>query len=129
MKIKISEATELQLNWLVAKALRYTDYPEDSLEHGLIWYIDPDKTPFGRIVEKRYFKPATDWSQGGPIIERERIDPDPIEIWEDVGLVKIWGASIDYGYQQEGPTLLIAAMRCYVASKLGDDVDIPEELK
>lgn len=28
----------------------------------------------------------------------------------------------------EGPTPLIAAMRCYVASKLGDEVDIPEEL-
>lgn len=25
-------------------------------------------------------------------------------------------------------TPLIAAMRCYVASKLGDDVDVPEEL-
>jgi hypothetical protein len=28
----------------------------------------------------------------------------------------------------EGPTPLIAAMRCYVASKLGDTVEIPEEL-
>ena len=27
-----------------------------------------------------------------------------------------------------GPTPLIAAMRCYVASKLGDEVNIPEEL-
>jgi hypothetical protein len=27
-----------------------------------------------------------------------------------------------------GPTLLIAAMRCFVASKLGDTIDIPEEL-
>jgi hypothetical protein len=27
-----------------------------------------------------------------------------------------------------GPTPLIAAMRCYVASKLGDEVDVPEEL-
>jgi hypothetical protein len=26
------------------------------------------------------------------------------------------------------PTPLIAAMRCYVASKLGDDIEIPEEL-
>ena len=25
-------------------------------------------------------------------------------------------------------TPLVAAMRCYVASKLGDEVDIPEEL-
>lgn len=28
-----------------------------------------------------------------------------------------------------GPTPLIAAMRCYVASKLGDEVEVPEELK
>jgi hypothetical protein len=28
----------------------------------------------------------------------------------------------------EAPTPLIAAMRCYVASKLGDEVDVPEEL-
>ena len=27
-----------------------------------------------------------------------------------------------------GPTPLIAAMRCYVSGKLGDEVDIPEEL-
>ena len=27
-----------------------------------------------------------------------------------------------------GPTALIAAMRCYVASKLGEEVDVPEEL-
>jgi hypothetical protein len=28
-----------------------------------------------------------------------------------------------------GPTPLVAAMRCYCASKLGDEVDVPEELK
>jgi hypothetical protein len=27
-----------------------------------------------------------------------------------------------------GPTPLIAAMRCYVASKMGDDIELPEEL-
>ena len=27
-----------------------------------------------------------------------------------------------------GPTPLIAAMRCYVTSKLGDEVEIPEAL-
>ena len=27
-----------------------------------------------------------------------------------------------------GPTPLIAAMRCYVASKLGDEIEIPTEL-
>jgi hypothetical protein len=29
---------------------------------------------------------------------------------------------------QNGPTPLIAAMRCYVASKFGDEVETPEEL-
>jgi hypothetical protein len=28
-----------------------------------------------------------------------------------------------------GPTPLIAAMRCYVASKMGDEIELPEELK
>ena len=32
----------------------------------------------------------------------------------------------DGGYY--GPTPLIAAMRCYVSSKLGDEVDVPDEL-
>ena len=31
-----------------------------------------------------------------------------------------------YGW---GTTPLIAAMRCYVASKLGDNIELPEELK
>ena len=30
--------------------------------------------------------------------------------------------------EQSGDTPLIAAMRCYVASKLGDTVELPEEL-
>jgi hypothetical protein len=31
-------------------------------------------------------------------------------------------------YEGTGSTPLIAAMRCYVASKLGDEVEIPKEL-
>lgn len=68
---------------------------------------------------------STDWAQGGPIIERERIsiikqDP-PADNW--------WA----FNEQQRpgdafGPTPLVAAMRCYVASKLGYEVEVPEEL-
>jgi hypothetical protein len=57
------------------------------------------------------------WAQGGPIIEREGI-----------ALIPGWTAERP-GFSADGPTPLIAAMRCYVASKLGDDVEIPEELK
>jgi hypothetical protein len=62
---------------------------------------------------------STDWAQGGPIIEREGIAVG--KSWES------WKAFTDTS-TGEGPTPLIAAMRCYVASKLGDTVNIPKEL-
>lgn len=92
------------------------------------------------IGGKRPFDPSTDWSDGGPIIEREGIrwnkhdqmpyawtpdheyyDPLHEPMYEGYSEVKWRG----FAY---GPTLLIAAMRCRVASKLGDEVDVPEEL-
>jgi len=64
---------------------------------------------------------STDWAEGGPIIERERID---VLYEHDLR----WIAVPQKGIESYGPTPLIAAMRCYVASVLGDTVDIPEEL-
>ena len=64
------------------------------------------------------------WSDGGPIIERERI-----ELRNDDITREIWAQPWDQDeYQRSGPTPLIAAMRCYVASKLGDEVNVPEGL-
>jgi hypothetical protein len=60
------------------------------------------------------------WSDGGPIIEREHIE------LEHDGF--IWWARIKADDDYSGPTPLIAAMRCYAASKLGDDVNVPEGL-
>ena len=67
--------------------------------------------------------PSTDWSQGGPISEREEIGA--------AKLLGVWTAALNGPNYKEyyGPTELIAKMRCYVASKLGDEVEIPEELK
>ena len=74
---------------------------------------------------------STDWSQGGPIIEREEIGirrnapcSDGRQ-WEASGSITAKGAGYRWGY---GPTPLIAAMRCYVASRLGEEVEIPDEL-
>jgi hypothetical protein len=62
---------------------------------------------------------SSSWEQGGPIIERERI----ATAWHLTRWVA-WRGVIEH----PGPTPLIAAMRCYVASRLGDDIEIPEEL-
>jgi len=123
MKIKVSEATNIQLDWLVAQALGYK--PQfNMVSHGRVWsgvwLTDAEYSPCP------YF--STNWSQGGPIIEREGIS-----IAKDNG-EKEWAAwppafrrddAEHFGY---GPTPLIAAMRCFCASKLGDEVDIPAEL-
>ena len=71
---------------------------------------------------------STNWAQGGPIVEREWLDvtPWPNESDEDLRWQCTQHDDIDCSYF--GPTPLIAAMRCYVASKLGDEVVIPEEL-
>ena len=71
---------------------------------------------------------STDWSQGGPIIEREwlEITPWPNESDEELRWQCKQHDSIDC--VAFGPTSLVAAMRCYVASKLGDEIDLPKEL-
>ena len=75
---------------------------------------------------QRWPQYSTNWAQGGPIIEREKIRLDTTWNYEDGQ----WGARMDsVGGWWQGDTPLIAAMRCYVASKLGDNIDIPEELK
>jgi len=69
---------------------------------------------------------STNWAIGGPIIEREGLlvrpsFTDERDKWTSIQ----WAPK---GVCESGPTPLIAAMRCYVASKLGDEVEIPEEL-
>ena len=72
-------------------------------------------SPLGYTI-KRY---STDWAQGGPIIEREKIALTPCN--------SQWEAIVD-GHLGVSPTPLIAAMRCFVVSRLGDEVTVPEEL-
>lgn len=70
--------------------------------------------------EEGGFQPSLDWSQGGPIIERENIELKPTYAG--------WTAFLGNTLFANASTPLIAAMRCYVASKLGDTVEVPDEL-
>lgn len=118
MKVKTSELTGAALDWAVAKCEGYA--PKD--ERG--WAIWRHVRGVGS--QHRY---STDWADGGPIIEREWLDitPWPNESREDMRWhCQQHDSSGDCA--QYGETPLIAAMRCYVASKLGDEVDVPDEL-
>ena len=98
MKLKTSDLTGSALDWAVAKA-------------------------YGQ--EEAFGSFSTNWLIGGPIIEREKIDV----LYMGDSVTDYWRAEAVGGYTfAEGPTPLIAAMRCFVSSKLGDEIDVPEEL-
>ena len=111
--IKTKDLIGAALDWAVAKSEGWhiaDDY----------WISDPREAGTGQPLSD--FNPSTDWSQGGPIIEREKI-----QIKEN-GFGH-WFAKkfINDGWVR-GKTPLLAAMRSYVLSKLGDTVEIPSEL-
>lgn len=115
MKIKTHELTGRALDYAVAlcEEKSGTVPPTYWSHHG------------ARI--SNFFHPSDQWSDGGPIIERERISIGPIYNGYEVAH---WTAVQDFGEsRKDGPTPLIAAMRCYVASRLGDTVEIPKELR
>jgi hypothetical protein len=126
--MKTSELTGKALDWAVAR-LESQASPTGMDSADILLYRS---TATNAFMYKRWAIPySTDWAQGGPIIEREKMD---IACWDAHSMP--WKASIDGDtdagvalYVEYGPTPLIAAMRCYVASKLGDDINIPEELK
>jgi hypothetical protein len=76
---------------------------------------------FNPAPEWGEWKPSTNWAQGGPIIEREGIDLQCQN-------TDSWAADLGLESSLYGSTPLIAAMRCYVASKLGDEIELPEGL-
>ena len=100
--IKVTEATQPQLNWPVARVVG-DDLPKSG-GTGLDY--------------------SSDWACGGPIIEREGllVRPQPGYGWDS------WKPSADEPCYSIGPTPLIAAMRCYVSNRLGNEVEVPEEL-
>jgi len=105
--MKTTELIGPALDWAVAQC-------EKEVYHGPAWT-----------------KYSTDWAQGGPIIEREGISICNLEA--NSSGVEGWTAAIGelWSPQDDGwvsATPLIAAMRCYVASKLGDEVEVPTNL-
>lgn len=111
MKFKTSELIGAPLDWAVRFALK-------------------GSAPADYVPARDNF--STCWGKGGPIIEREEIN---LEIHEGghtrasfYRMRLTFDGRAKHYHHQHGPTPLIAAMRCYVSSKLGDEVDVHDEL-
>ena len=123
MKIKVSQATNVQLDFMVGTIEKV---------EGLT-YSERTKKCYGydeRKLMVRY-SPTTSWAQGGEIIDREKISI----VWAhfhwcagtgDIG--EIYRSDEGNHFTGTGPTALVAAMHCYVASKLGEEVEVLDEL-
>jgi hypothetical protein len=114
MKYKTSELDGKNLDAAVEKAL----------------YANDKKTLLAleSVVSDGVFSPSTNWSHGGPIIEREQI-----AVMMNNAKGDSWYANVgawlshdlvctpEYGV---GSTPLIAAMRAFVLARLGDEVEL-----
>lgn len=123
--MKTSELTGAALDWAVAKCEGKIDRCGEVTRIGNQLYCWEDG-------ERMRYAPSDDWAQGGPIIYREKLSfcyndfgAAPDNGKDYIGFIWDGQQHVDLAF---GPTPLIAAMRCYVASKLGDEVEVPEEL-
>lgn len=124
MNIKTSELTGAALDWAVAR-LESKASPTGMDSADILLYRS---TATNAWMYKRWAIPySTDWAQGGPIIEREKIATQwAMGCWAAVpDRTNYPNCDAPYFFAK---TPLDAAMCCYVASKLGDEVDVPEEL-
>jgi hypothetical protein len=71
----------------------------------------------GANLPPRKWNPTRYWSQGGPIIEEQKIDLN----WDTEGTLE-WSASIDPDVLAQGGSVLEAAMRAYVISVFGAEL-------
>jgi hypothetical protein len=114
MKVKTRELTRAALDWAVS-AVEGVECDEN---HQPIWF-DED----GPLAPRVPYLPSSNGAQGVPIIDRQWISLSSPQGQPDSDWVatrgRVWA---------RGPTSLIAAMRCHVASAMGDEIDIPEEL-
>lgn len=134
IKIKVAESSGIVLDWLVSKCEGF-----DSIEYERRRIVTSHRRD---DAQPRKYTPSTNLAQGGQIIEREHINIRHTFTeggYRTSSSIDAVHASIDLPngatqYEPEkaiweyGPTPLIAAMRCYVRSKFGEEVEVPEEL-
>jgi len=132
--MKTSELIGPALDWAVAKC-EELDFEIDAQLQNYPHIMQADKNVWGErccILRQECggvrFQPSIDWAQAGPIIERERIELN-VSMTSGKWVARKHQPTLMHdNFRTEGKTYLIAAMRCYVSSKMGDEIEMPKEL-
>lgn len=121
IEVKTVDLVGDALDWAVAQ-VEGVNYRQDGIKCKT--RIAPRKW---HHYTKSNFSPSTDWSWGGPLIEKYQVRFDHRRI--DCGLVIASACGMIYDHAYKGcDSYLVAACRAIVAAKLGDTVSVPKEL-
>ena len=121
--VNVNQISDGALDWAAAKCQGWSD-----IRLAKVFLLATDSEDGSNF--------STDWADGGPVIESNAINvsmrchPD---VWDAVIKPAYFTSGRpDSGVQQEviatGRTPLEAAMRCYVISKLGPQIEVPIDL-
>lgn len=151
MKVRTAELTNAALDWAVAKALGlnlttvHAHYRETAAAVGGITaerltqqlsrfaddHVSIDRSGSPSPISQY----SLNWAHAGPLIERELIQLTPLcQDNPRFGWAAAYKDRGEYGddlysmHRQRGKSPLFAAMRCFVTSKLGEVVEIPDSL-
>lgn len=119
MNVETLSLSGKALDWAVAKCRGATD---EWRQYGpFFWHDTACIRVDGHDIE---YSPSEMWMLGGPIVEQEKINLT-------ASVEGNWIANISEDFEMiyiaTGDTPLVAAMRCYVRSKLGKHACVPEE--
>ena len=120
--MRTGKLTGAALDWAVAKCQGIKLYPSKNKR-----WMTANYGEFNPRHGAPWWRPSSSWEQGGPLIEREGIEICRLKFvgeWRG----QLYEQGIDKMHREYGPTPLIAAMRCFVVSKLGDEVNVPDDL-
>lgn len=109
---------EVKTAELSGKALAWATWLADRGEPG----AHNPKTGYIWTDLDEHWSPHSDWSQGGPLIDKHNVE---ILRAGDCVMAKLYGLT---NAASDGKTPLIAACRAIVQFELGDAVSVPAEL-
>ncbi len=146
MKINTNELEGAALDWAAAVA-EERNVGVWSVDEQREWFLVGTSPGTSKALHKIHqsFRPIVcDLREDGVKVPYPRIaySSDPAQAWPIIDRYKIslievggtWYSRIRTGSLRErdatgsGPTGLVAAVRCFVAFKLGDEVEFPDEL-
>lgn len=143
MKVNVNDAVGSVLDWMVGQCPG--EWPvvihmgRVYLQEGPRKFVRTDGSVVELWQESELFSPSTNWGQGGPMLDKVGIDLGRNLAASNVTSGHDFVARLDRTHKHplnntgwyapaRGPTKLIAGIRCRVASALGYEVDVPDEL-